>query len=52
LYKVTYLLEDYIMTKEFDKFEEVAVFGIKQPIDSILEIKYYDNIDHRKPNRN
>lgn len=40
------------MTKEFDKFEEVAVFGIKQPIDSILEIKYYDNIDHRKPNRN
>jgi len=52
MYKVTYLLEDYIITKEFDKFEDAAVFGIKQPVGSILEIKYYDDIDHRKPGRN
>ncbi len=52
MYKVTYLLEDYVLTKEFEKFEYAALFGIKQPVDSILEIKYYDNIDHRKPDRN
>lgn len=52
MYKVTYLLEDYVITKEFERFDEAAIFGIKQPVDSILEIKYYDNIDHRKPDRN
>jgi hypothetical protein len=52
MYKVTYLLEDYVISKEFKKFDEAAVFSIKQPADSILEIKYYDDIDHRKPDRN
>lgn len=42
MYKVFYLLEDYALSKEFETFEEAAVFGIKQPKDSILEIKHYD----------
>jgi hypothetical protein len=52
MYRVTYLLQDYVICKEFKKFDEAAVFSIKQPADSILEIKYYDDVDHRKPDRN
>jgi len=52
MYKVTYLLEDYVLSKEFERFDEAAVFGIKQPVNSVLEIKYYDDIDQRKPDRN
>ena len=51
MYKVTYLLEDYVLTKEFEKFDYAALFSIKQPVDSILEIKYYDNNQQRKPDR-
>lgn len=52
MYKLTYLLEDHVLTKEFNKFDEAAVFGIKQPVDSVIELKYYDDDDKRKPDRN
>jgi hypothetical protein len=51
MYKVTYMLEDYVLSKEFEKFDSAALFSIKQPVDSILEIKYYDNNQQRKPDR-
>ena len=52
MYKVTYLLEDYTLTKEFDSFDRAALFGIKLPDDAIIEVKYYQNEDTRKPDRN
>ena len=52
MYRVTYMLEDYVLTKEFEKFDSAALFAIKQPKDAILEIKYYDSIDNKKPDRN
>jgi hypothetical protein len=52
MYRVTYLLQEYVIAKEFKEFDEAALFGIKQPDGSILEIKYYDDVDHRKPDRN
>lgn len=52
MYKVTYLLEDYVLSKDFEKFESAALFALKQPQNDILEIKYYDSIDQRKPDRN
>ena len=43
MYKVVFLLEDYVLSKWFKKFEDAAIFAIKQPSESILEIKLYDN---------
>ena len=51
MYKVTYLLEDYTLTKEFDSFDKAALFGIKLPNDAIIEVKYYPNENPNKPDR-
>ena len=31
--------------REFDTLKEAAEFSIKQPINSVIEIKHYDNKD-------
>ena len=41
MYRVSYLLDDYFLTKEFKTFDDAAVFAIKLPFDSVLEIKQY-----------
>ena len=36
----------------FESFDRAALFGIKLPDDAIIEVKYYQNEDTRKPDRN
>lgn len=38
--------------KSFETLHEATVFANQQPLESVLEIKYYDDNEHRKPNRN
>lgn len=53
MYKVSYYLSGgSLRFKSFETLHEATVFANSQPIDSVLEIKYYDNVDHRKPDRN
>jgi hypothetical protein len=55
MYKVTYYLtptQGSVCDKMFDTFHDAIQFANKRPIDSIIEIKYYDNVDARKPDRN
>jgi hypothetical protein len=44
MYRVTYLLDgkNAVAYREFDTLNEAAEFSIKQPINSIIEIKQYD----------
>jgi len=44
MYRVTYLLDgkNAVASREFDTLKEAAEFSIKQPINSIIEIKQYD----------
>ena len=45
MYRVTYYLNNSntVASKEFDDFREATEFSIKQPLNSIIEIKYYDD---------
>jgi hypothetical protein len=53
MYKVTYYLAtSSVRFKAFDTLHEATVFANQQPLDSVIEIKHYDPIDHRKPDRN
>jgi hypothetical protein len=47
MYRVTYLLDgkNAVASREFDTLKEAAEFSIKQPINSVIEIKQYDNKD-------
>jgi hypothetical protein len=42
VYKIHYLLDDFLLSKEFKTFDEAALYGIKLPFDSVIEIKQYD----------
>jgi hypothetical protein len=44
MYRVSYYPNNSnaVAFKEFDDFKEATEFSIKQPINSILEIKHYD----------
>jgi hypothetical protein len=53
MYKVTYYLAtSAVRFKAFDTLTEATVFANKQPLESVIEIKHYDPIDHKKPDRN
>jgi hypothetical protein len=53
MYKVSYYLTGGTLRfKSFETLHEATKFAIKQPIESVIEIKYYDNIDTKKPDRN
>ena len=45
MYRVTYYFNNSndVASKEFQSFKEATDFSIKQPINSIIEIKYYDD---------
>lgn len=45
MYKVYYYLSGgtFVVNKEFDNLKEATDFANKQPIESVLEIKHYDN---------
>jgi hypothetical protein len=44
MYRVTYYFNNSnaVASKEFDNLQEATEFSIKQPINSIIEIKHYD----------
>jgi hypothetical protein len=53
MYKVSYYLSGGALRfKSFETLHEATIFANLQPIDSVLEIKYYGDINVRKPNRN
>jgi len=53
MYKVNYTLSGgSLRFKSFETLHEATVFANKQPLESVLEIKYYNDVDNRKPNRN
>ena len=53
MYKVIYEIHTgSVRFKAFDNLHEATLFANKQPIDSVLEIKYYADVDTRKPDRN
>jgi extradiol dioxygenase family protein len=53
MYKVSYYLASTaVRFKSFETFKEATEFCLKQPIDSIIEVKYYADVDQRKPDRN
>ena len=45
MYRVTYYFNSSsaVASKEFQSLKEATDFSIKQPINSIIEIKYYDD---------
>lgn len=43
--------ESSIRFKWFNTLQEATSFAGKQPNESVLEIKYYDNNQNKKPNR-
>jgi hypothetical protein len=53
MYKVTYYLSSMsVRFKAFETLTEATTFANNQPIESVIEIKYYDPTDHKKSNRN
>lgn len=57
MYRVTYYINNSnaVASKEFDTLTEATEFSIAQPINSIIEIKYYDtktNNIQNQPNFN
>lgn len=50
MYKVSYyLVSQAVRFKSFETLHEATVFANKQPIDSIIEIKYYENSNNNGP---
>jgi len=44
MYKVYYYTSgNYVSHKDFATLKEATEFAIKQPIETVLEIKHYDN---------
>ena len=54
MYKLTYTLSSGgVRFKAFETFHEAIEFSRNlKPIDSVIEIKYYDDISKTKPDRN
>jgi hypothetical protein len=48
MYRVTYLLggSKAVASKEFDTLKEATDFSNQQPINTIIEIKYYDKTNN------
>ena len=52
MYKVSYYFgqgSSMVHFKWFETFSEATQWSNKQPIDSIIEIKYYENSDNHGP---
>ncbi len=50
MYKVTYYIQSSaVRFKSFDTLSEATQFANKQPINSIIEIKYYEGSDNNRP---
>ena len=53
MYKVNYTLSGgSLRFKSFDTLHEATVFANEQPLESVLEIKYYNDNSTKKPERN
>jgi len=53
MYKVNYTLNaGSLRSKAFETLHEATVFANKQPLESVLEIKYYNDNSTKKPERN
>jgi uncharacterized protein YigE (DUF2233 family) len=54
MYKVKYYISSSaVRFKSFESFHEATLFANKlKPIDSVIEIKYYDDVNNKKPDRN
>jgi hypothetical protein len=53
MYKLSYYLTGgSVRFKSFETLHEATVFANEQPINSVIEIKYYDDVDNKKPDRN
>lgn len=52
MYKVSYTLNDRsLRSKLFETLHEATVFANQQPLEAVLEIKYYNDAN-KKPDRN
>ena len=53
MYKVNYTLSSgSLRFKSFETLHEATVFANEQPLESVLEIKYYNDNITKKPERN
>ena len=55
MYKVSYYqmyTESTLFFKWFNTLQEATSFAANKPNESVIEIKYYDNNEHRKPDSN
>ena len=54
MYKVSYYLNGgtTVKFKSFETLFEATLFSNTQPINTVIEIKHYDPVEHRKPDRN
>jgi hypothetical protein len=53
MYKVNYTLSGgSLRFKSFETLHEATVFANEQPLESVLEIKYYNDNITKKPERN
>jgi hypothetical protein len=47
-----YIQSSAVRFKSFETLSEATSFANKQPIESVIEIKYYDDVNKHKTNRN
>jgi hypothetical protein len=53
MYKVSYhITSGALRFKAFHTLHEATLFANKQPLESVFEIKYYDDDTTKKPDRN
>ena len=53
MYRLSYYLTGgSVRFKSFETLHEATLFANQQPINSVIEIKYYDDVDNKKPDRN
>jgi hypothetical protein len=53
MYKVTYYINNSntVASKEFKDFAEATEFSIKQPLNSIIEVKHYEDTTNNIQNK-
>lgn len=54
MYRVSYYTggNHTVTFKEFATFGEATKFSVSLPIYAVLEIKFYPDVDNKKPDRN
>jgi len=55
MYKLNYYQSEgssHVSIKEFHSLDEAFDFLFKMPSGTLIELKYYDDVDNRKPDRN